>query len=285
MLRLLAATLLAVLGSVAPPGTLSLPRTCGFCSTSSTLGTSGNFGSSLTFHRAPPTLTVSAAISLTNVLEEVGQAFRSGTATEVRFNFAGSNVLARQIIDGAPADVFVSADEAQMRLAEEAGAIVSETKMDLLGNRLSIVVSQEINGLADVDGLLRADVKRIAIADPEAVPAGVYARQYLRAAGLWDRVRAKTVPVANVRAALTSAENGSVQAAIVYESDAVAAKSARLAFVVTDPRAPRIVYPAAVTKTSRHRADAERFLAFLRGRIASGLFRKYKFIPLAERPS
>ena len=155
-------------------------------------------------------MTVSAAISLTDALEEVGKAFQNASGAEVRFNFAGSNVLARQIIDGAPADVFVSADEAQMRLAESAGAIASETKVDLLGNRLAVVVAREITSIAEVKDLLRPEVKRIAIADPEAVPAGVYARQYLRTAGLWDQLSPKVVPVANVRAALTSAENGSV---------------------------------------------------------------------------
>jgi len=233
--------------------------------------------------RSRASVTVSAAISLTNALEDVGKAFRASMGTEVRFNFAGSNVLARQIIDGAPADVFVSADEAQMRLAESAGVIASDTKIDLLGNRLAVVMAKEMASIADVKDLLRPDVKRIAIADPEAVPAGVYAREYLRTVGLWDRLAAKVVPVANVRAALTSADNGSAQAAIVYESDAAAARSATLALVVSDSRAPRIVYPAAVTKAARNAAAAREFVTFMRGRTASDLFRRYKFIPLAER--
>lgn len=232
--------------------------------------------------RARATVTVSAAISLTDALEEIGHAFRRDTGTDVRFNFAGSNVLARQIIDGAPVDVFISADETQMRLAESAGAMESGTRVDLLGNRLAVVVSQGITSVHGVKDLLRPEVKRIAIADPEAVPAGVYARQYLQAVGIWQQIQAKTVPVANVRAALTSADNGSVQAAIVYESDAAAARSATLALVVSDSRAPKIVYPMAVTKASKNRGDADRFITFLRGREASDLFRKYKFIPLAE---
>jgi len=232
--------------------------------------------------RARATVTVSAAISLTDALEAVGQTFRRETGIDVRFNFAGSNVLARQIIDGAPVDVFISADEAQMRLAESAGAIQPGTRVDLLGNRLAIVVSRGIASVHSVKDLLRSEVKRIAIADPEAVPAGVYARQYLQAVGIWPQIQAKTVPVANVRAALTSADNGSVQAAIVYESDAATARSATLALVVSDSRAPTIVYPAAVTTASKNRADADRFITFLCGRAASDIFRKYAFIPLAE---
>ena len=119
---------------------------------------------------------------------------------------------------------------------------------------------------------------------PVAVPAGAYSRQYLQTVGLWEQLSPKVVPVANVRAALTSAENSSVQAALVYESDATAMRSAKLALVISDPRAPRIVYPAAVTKASRNAEEARQFVAFMRDRTASDLFRKYKFIPLAERP-
>jgi molybdate transport system substrate-binding protein len=234
--------------------------------------------------RSRAVVTVSAAISLTDVLQEIGKAFQATTGIDVRFNFAGSNVLARQIIDGAPADVFISADEAQMRLAESAGAIASDTKVDLIGNRLAVVMAREMQPPVDVKDLLRPEVKRIAIADPEAVPAGVYARRYLQTIGLWEQLRAKVVPVANVRAALTAADTGSAQAAIVYESDASVARSAKLALVISDANAPRILYPAAVTKASRNAADARQFVTFLRGRIASDLFRKYKFIPLAERP-
>jgi molybdate transport system substrate-binding protein len=233
--------------------------------------------------RPHTTVTVSAAISLTNVLEEIGRAFESADGLEVSFNFAGSNVLARQIIDGAPADVFISADEVQMRLAEAAGAILSDTKLDLLGNRLAVIVSRETPAISDVNDLVQPAIKRIAIADPQAVPAGVYARQYLESVGLWDRLKSKVIPVANVRAALTSADNGSVQASFVYESDAATARSARLALVIADSRAPKIVYPAAVTRAAKNRTEAERFLAFLRGRIASDLFRQHKFTPLAER--
>src|SRR5262245_31152001 len=130
------------------------------------------------------TVTVSAAISLTDALEEIGQAFRRETGTDVRFNFAGSNALARQIINGAPVDVFIRADDAQMRLAESAGAMQAGTRVDLLGNRLAVVVSQGFASIGSVKDLLRPEVKRIAIADPEAVPAGVYARQYLQAVGI-----------------------------------------------------------------------------------------------------
>jgi molybdate transport system substrate-binding protein len=226
-------------------------------------------------------VTVSAAISLTDALEEAGRAYRASGAGDVRFNFAGSNVLARQILSGAPVDVFVSADEAQMQLIEAAGAVAPGTRVDLLGNHLAVVLSSSAPSVTSAEGLAQAAIRRIALGDPEAVPAGVYAKQYLKAAGVWDRLAARVVPVANVRAALTATETGSVDAAIVYASDLSAVTRARLAFVVTGPAAPRIVYPAAILARSKNRVEAERFLAFLKGPDAGAVFKRYRFEPLA----
>lgn len=234
---------------------------------------------------APPLVTVSAAISLTDALEECGRAYRAGGRGDVRFNFAGSNVLARQILSGAPVDLFVSADEAQMQRVEAAGAVTPGTRVDLLANKLAVVVSSTSPAVTTVEALAQPAFRRIALGDPEAVPAGVYAKGYLQAAGIWDRLSARVVPVANVRAALTAAETGTVDAAIVYESDLIsttATTRARLAFVVSGRGAPHIVYPAAVLARSKNRAGAERFLTFLRGREAAAIFRRFRFDPIGE---
>jgi molybdate transport system substrate-binding protein len=230
-----------------------------------------------------PPLTVSAAVSLSDVLEESAVGFREAGGGDVRFNFAGSNVLARQIVNGAPVDLFISADEAQMRVVEDAGLVAADTRIDLLGNHLAVVRSRAAPPIADAASLAQPVVRRIALGDPEAVPAGAYAKQWLERAGQWDGVAAKVVPVANVRAALAAADAGTVDAAIVYESDALAASSATLAFVVSGPAAPRIVYPAAVLAKARNHDGAERFLSFLRGSAASAIFRKYHFEPRAEQ--
>jgi molybdate transport system substrate-binding protein len=219
---------------------------------------------------------VSAAISLTDALEEIRQAYAASGGGEVRFNFAGSNVLARQLVNGAPADVFLSADEAQMDYAQERGAIDAASRLDLLTNRLAIIT---VPGLAravpDAAGL--AAVRRIAIGDPSAVPAGVYAREFLRRAGVWDTVQRKLIPLGNVRAALAAVESGGAEAGIVYESDAALSSRVEVAFVVTGPLAPRIVYPAAIASRTRHREASARFLAFLRTAEARAIFRKYRF--------
>ncbi len=234
--------------------------------------------------RAQEPLTVSAAVSLTDALEAIAKAYADAGGGPVRFNFAGSNVLARQLVNGAPADLFISADAAQMDVAARAGAIDSRTRLNLLGNRLAVIARPAPPGASPIQqpqDLLRPDVRRIALGDPSAVPAGVYARTYLEAAGLWTRVESKIVPVANVRAALAVVENGSADAAIVYESDTALSTGALTVVVVSDPRAPRIVYPAAMVTQSRQPEAARRFLSFLRGTAASAVFRRFRFVPLA----
>ena len=222
---------------------------------------------------------VSAAISLSDALQEIAAAYERAGHPPVRFNFAGSNVLARQIVNGAPADLFVSADELQMDYAQQRGAIDSSTRVRLLRNRLAIVVPRgRTTPVRDVKSL--ASVSRIAIADPAAVPAGVYARQFLRNAGVWNEVQSKLLPLANVRAALVAAESGGADAAIVYGSDAATSQRVTTPFLVTGEHAPEIVYPAALVSRSKQKGSAAAFLAFLRSSAARVIFEKYRFIPV-----
>ncbi len=234
---------------------------------------------------APPAargvVTVSAAVSLSEALEAVGRAWEEAGGDTVRFNFAASNVLSRQIVSGAPVDLFVSADDAQMDLAARAGAIDIGSRVPLLGNRLAIVMLPGRAGLTDARGLLGPGVRRIAIGDPAAVPAGVYARQYLERIGIWDALQAKLVPVSSVRAALAAVDSGGVDAAFTYVTDAAVARRARTALIVTGPDAPRITYPAAIVAAAPHRRAAERLLAYLRGPAAAAIFSRSGFQPLA----
>jgi molybdate transport system substrate-binding protein len=230
---------------------------------------------------APPApLTISAAISLTNVLDVLGAMHTQRGGPAVRFNYGASNGLARQIVNGAPVDVFISADEAQMDAVAAAGALRPGTRVSLLGNRLAVITTRiRPVALTDARGLTAPAVRRIAIGDPAGVPAGVYARQYLERLGLWQALQPKLVPVANVRAAVAAVEHGGADAAFVYESDTVTAK-ADLAFVVSGADAPRIVYPAAIVKSSRLQDDAARFIKFLCGDEAAAVFARHKFVPL-----
>ena len=197
----------------------------------------------------------------------------------VLFNFAGSNVLALQIRAGAPVDVFLSADEKTMN---SVGALVT-SRRPLLSNTL-VVVSNDLR-FRNARELLR--VKRIALGDPNAVPAGVYAREYFQRIGLWRDLLPKVIPMENVRAALSAVDGGNVDAAVVYKTDAALARRARVAFEITGPDAPNIVYPVAIVRASRHPAAARRFFAYLTSADALTVFRKFGFVtlPPARRAS
>jgi len=226
-------------------------------------------------------LTVSAAISLTNVLEELAAAYAETGGGPVRFNFAGSNVLARQIVNGAPVDLFVSADEAQMDVVDRAGLIVGGSRVPLVGNRLAVVAARDRAGtIGAAFPVASAAIRRLAIGDPEAVPAGVYARQYLEMKGLWQAYSPRIIPTGHVRAALASVENGSADAAIVYVTDVESARRAVIVLTVASEDGPRIVYPAAVVTSGNNRAAAERFLSYLRGPEAAAIFARHNFVPL-----
>ena len=235
---------------------------------------------------APAPITVSAAVSLTDALTAAAGEYAGGGRGAIRFNFAASNVLARQIVNGAPVDLFISADEAQMDVVGQAGLIQEGSRVDLLSNQLAVVVPNDRpRTFGSVKDLADPAFRRIAIGDPAAVPAGVYAKQYLEKEGLWQAVASRIVPAGSVRAALTAAESGAVDAAIVYRTDARVALKATVAWVVPTDRGPRIVYPAAIVKASAHLTETQRFLDFLRGASAARVFERAGFtvIPTAPR--
>ena len=225
-----------------------------------------------------PPVVVSAAISLSGPLEEIARAYKAQTGVDLRFNFAASNVLARQIVNGAPVDLFISADEAQMDYAQREGAIETASRVRLLSNRLVVITQPERAGVwRDVHALSGGDVKRIAIGDPAGVPAGVYAKQYLERTGAWRALAPKLLTLANVRAALAAVASGGAEAGFVYESDAAMSSRVRVALVIEGPDAPQIVYPAAITARSRNRTAAAKLLAFLKSPAAMAVFTRHKF--------
>jgi molybdate transport system substrate-binding protein len=228
---------------------------------------------------------VSAAASLSDVMTRVARAYEARAGVRVTVNTGASNTLARQITAGARVDLFISADEAQMDLVRS--DIVSGTRIDLLSNQLAIAVAADRpRTMRSARDLIDPAIKRIAMGDPAAVPAGVYAKAYLETLGIWKQLSAKVVPSASVRVALAAVENGAADAAIVYRTDLAAARRAALALSIPVSEGPRIVYPAAVLRGGRHRDAAVRFLAWLRDAEASAIFRAAGFIPLSEgRPA
>jgi molybdate transport system substrate-binding protein len=222
---------------------------------------------------------VSAAVSLSEALTVIGESYERDASVRITYNFAGSNTLALQILEGAPADVFISADEAQMTRVDEAGRLARDSRVDLLSNRLAVVAASGVEPPATAADLRAPRFRRIAVGDPAAVPAGVYARRYLEAQGVWTAVESRLLPMTNVRATLTAVESGDADAAIVYVTDALLAKQAQLAFIVGPDRGPRIVYPAAAVRGPREEA-ARAFVAFLRQPASRLVFERAGFMPL-----
>jgi molybdate transport system substrate-binding protein len=220
---------------------------------------------------------VYAAASLTDVLREIAVNYEKQTSDKIVFNFGASSLLARQISEHAPADIFFSADEAKMDELQKAGLIVTETRRDLLSNSLVITVPNESNlAIASPDQLSKT--QKIAIADPRAVPAGIYTKEYLSGIGLWEKLESKMVPTENVRAALAAVESGNVDAGFVYKTDANISKKVKIAFSVPIEKGPAIRYPVAIIKEGKSNGAAESFLRYLESEDARKLFERYGFI-------
>jgi molybdate transport system substrate-binding protein len=214
---------------------------------------------------------VSAAASLAEVMDKVGRVYEMRTGVRVVVNTGASNTLARQILAGAAADLFISADESQMDAVRS--EIVAGRRVDLLSNQLAIAVpADRPRSLESARNLTHPSFRRIAIGDPAAVPAGVYAKAYLQKLGVWEAVSARIVPSASVRAALAAVEAGAADAAIVYRTDLAGTRRASLALAIPVADGPRIVYPAAVIRSGRNRDAATRLLAWLQGADASAIF-------------
>ena len=229
-------------------------------------------------------LTVFAAASLSDALKEMSAGYEKQGGDKLVFNFGASSTLARQIEEGAPADVFFSADEARMDALEKLGLIARETRRSRLSNVLVIVVPADSRlRFGSVRDLAGQGVRRIALADPRAVPAGVYARAYLEKTGLWENLERKIVPTENVRGALAAVESGNVDAGIVYKTDAAVSRGVRVAWVVRREEGPDIRYAVAVVKESARKESAERFLRFLDTGEADRVFQRYGFITLKPR--
>ncbi len=225
-------------------------------------------------------ITVFAAASLTDVLEEVGQAYARTAAVPVRFSFAASSALARQIESGAPADVFFPADEEWMDYLAARGLVRTDTRTDVVGNALVLVAPADSRlqlKIAPRFALAAALGKRgrIATGDPDSVPVGKYAKAALMSLGVWESVARRIVPAESVRSALNFVSLGETPLGIVYATDARG--NSRVRVVDTFPAATHdpITYPAAVT--SRGGEDAAGFVRFLRSSQAQAIFARYGF--------
>ena len=224
-------------------------------------------------------ITVFAAASLTDSLKEIAGAYEKQSGDKVVFNFGASSTLARQIEEGAPADIFFSADEAKMDGLEKKGLILKETRKSRLSNALVIVVAAERGAAISSPKDLASDkVKRLALAETKTVPAGIYAKEFLQKQDLWGAVEDKVVPAENVRAALAAVESGNAEAGIVYRTDAAISKKVKVAYEVPRSGGPDISYPLAIVKETKQPELATHLLNYLDSKEAGKVFEKYGFI-------
>lgn len=223
-------------------------------------------------------LTVSAAASLTEALREIGTRFEARKpGVTVRFNFAASGVLIQQILQGAPVDVFVSADPETMARGIEQKVLDASTRFDFAANTLvMITAAQGAPALASLADLGRSEVRRVAVGKLATVPAGRYTRQALDSANLWAAVEPKIVFADNVRQVLDYVARGEVEAGFVYRTDAELMKD-RVRIVLAAGGHSPITYPAAVVAESRQPALAREFHAFLSGAEARAILARFGF--------
>ncbi|MBK5142753.1 molybdate ABC transporter substrate-binding protein [Budviciaceae bacterium BWR-B9] len=228
-------------------------------------------------------ITVFAAASLTNALEEIATDYKKKSGVEVTSSFASSSTLARQIEQGAPADMFISADQQWMDYVVEKKLMDDKTRVTLLGNDLVLVAPLDsqlkhvnVNKVTDWSSLLKDG--RLAVGDPDHVPAGIYTKQALTFLGVWDQLSPKMARANNVRAALALVERAEAPLGIVYGSDAVASKKVKMVGIFPDDSHLPVEYPMAAVKDHATPVVQE-FAKYLTTPEASAVFEKYGFSP------
>ena len=227
-------------------------------------------------------IVVFAAASLTNVMQDIGDSFTRETSIPVKFSFAASSVLARQIENGAPAEVFFSADLEWMDYLQARKSIQVPTRHDVLANRLVLVAPVDSNielKIGPQFSLAAALGKgRLATGDPDSVPVGRYAREALTKLGVWNSIEGRLVRAESVRSALAFVDRGEATLGIVYETDALIDKKVRLVDIFPDDTHLPITYPIALTTVAK--ANALKFEDYVRGPIGDVAFKKYGFVTL-----
>lgn len=231
-------------------------------------------------------LTVFAAASLRDALTEVAEAYEATSEQSVTLSLAGSGALARQIGQGAPADVFLSANVAWMDMLEEAGALDTGSRTDLLSNGLVLIApapSDPISlDLPAIEALLGPN-GYLAMGLTAAVPAGIYGKAALTSLGLWDPLARRVAQADNVRAALALVATGEAPLGIVYATDAQAEEGVDVVATFPETSHPPIIYPAASVARSDHPAKAD-FLGFLASDRAQDIFARHGFLPAKATP-
>ncbi len=244
----------------------------------------GPAGSRAADDPAGQTIVVFAAASTSNAIGEIKRRFTETSGVQVQASYGSSAALAQQIVNGAGADVFLSADVSWADYLAKNGLVAR--RQNLLGNRLVIVLPDDSTlDVKKPEDLLAESVQHLALGNPESVPAGKYARQALKKLGLWERLRPKVAAAEDVRSALAYVESGAAEAGIVYATDAAISKKVKVAVAVPQELTGPICYPAVLLKQGVGRPAAESFYRCLRRPESLKIFQKYGFtvLPAAEK--
>lgn len=224
-------------------------------------------------------LTVAAAASLQDAAKEIKELYTNKHPdVKITYSFASSGTLQKQIEEGAPADLFISAGKRQMDALEEKDLIVTESRRDLLGNQMVLIAARDV-ALEGFDGLTSPSIKKISIGTSETVPAGKYAKETLSSMQLYDELLPKIVPAKDVRQVLTYVQTGNVDAGMVYMSDTYQVDDIVIITAAPEESHSPIVYPMAIVKASKNQSAAQAFSEFLSSSEAAAVFTKYGFDP------
>ncbi|MCP3779029.1 molybdate ABC transporter substrate-binding protein [Paenibacillus sp. MZ03-122A] len=224
-------------------------------------------------------LTISAAASLTDALKEIQHSYES-THTDIKlnFNFGGSGALEKQIEQGAPSDLFLSASTKNMKSLVDQQLIDTKKQKTWLTNELVAVIPADgTMNIASVTDLTKKEVKKVAIGIPESVPAGNYAQEALMKAKLWDTLQSKLVQAKDVRQVLQYVETGNADVGFVYRTDALTSQKAKIAFEVNPKTYSLVEYPVGIVKATKHIQEAEDFYAYLQSQESLNIMDKYGF--------
>ncbi|MDY8047037.1 molybdate ABC transporter substrate-binding protein [Paenibacillus polymyxa] len=224
-------------------------------------------------------LTISAAASLTDALKEIQHSYESThTGIKLNFNFGGSGALEKQIEQGAPSDLFLSASTKNMKSLVDQQLIDTKKQKTWLTNELVAVIPADgAMNIASVTDLTKKEVKKVAIGIPESVPAGNYAQEALTKAKLWDTLQSKLVQAKDVRQVLQYVETGNADVGFVYKTDALTSQKAKIAFEVNPKTYSPVEYPIGIVKATKHIQEAEDFYAYLQSQESLNIMDKYGF--------
>ena len=223
-------------------------------------------------------MNISAAVSLTDALEEIKTIYEKDHNVKLTYILGGSGKLAQQIQQGAPVDVFLSANQDWMDTLEKENLLINETRADITGNKIVLITGTDSSISYDsIEDIKASELQQVAIGNPESVPAGQYTEQLLNNLDLWAELKSKIVFAQDVRQVLTYVETGNVDIGFVYESDAISSTSVKILASADSSLHDSIIYPAAVLKDTKHEKEASNFVKFMASEKAQEILERHGF--------